>query len=221
MYVNQVQLPSGTGMFVSKEHEVSYRRSILKKLTFCVFAAPTDYYLAKLPAIQEKVVDNIKTSDPKLLIEVFFCIQALFCRVSSKAMANIWPVFLNELIRLFKTDLRNNPDDLNAILAAFKVLVTLNQLGNDDYHWFFFLSRHQWIFLPTTDGNSRTTTISALYHLSSGNIVDINLDKLMRLKNVIKLQDLIPFVQILDHYASGLPLHLIDLDMVMLEGFLE
>jgi hypothetical protein len=92
---------SSTGIFTSRIQEIQVRRFVVKRLNFCIYSAPFDYFFPKLPAIQELLVDTLKTLDPLLHAEVFFTFMLLIIRISKKYLGNFWPILINELVNLF------------------------------------------------------------------------------------------------------------------------
>jgi hypothetical protein len=93
-----------TGIFLSKEQETLEKRIAIKRLAFCIFAAPPDYYFPKLPSIQEKLVEVLKQSPPLLQADAINCITVIVLRISSKYLGNFWPIILHELVVVINVD---------------------------------------------------------------------------------------------------------------------
>jgi hypothetical protein len=93
-----------TGIFLSKEQEILEKRTAIKRLAFCIFAGPPDYYFPKLPSIQEKLVDVLKQSPSSLQTDAINCITIIVLRISSKYLGNFWPIVLHELVAILNVD---------------------------------------------------------------------------------------------------------------------
>jgi hypothetical protein len=91
---------ASSGMFSSRENEYQERALMVRKLSFLIFSAPVDYYLSKLPLIQEKIGEALKLGSDRLSAEVLFCLLMLLIRISPKSYSSIWPVCNYELMRV-------------------------------------------------------------------------------------------------------------------------
>lgn len=68
----RVTAVQSTSLFVSREQEVQIRACVVRRVSFLLFAAPTDYYLKQLPTIQEKLVELLKGPAGLMHVEVSF-----------------------------------------------------------------------------------------------------------------------------------------------------
>ena len=122
----------------------------LRRLSFVLFAAEINHYLTDLPAIQEALVDILRTSvvSPKVHSEVYLCLRILMCRFSAQHLTNFWPVILAELLRVFEGIMDEVPPDrsepLHLALAACKFLDLLLVIQSEDFQV------HQWMFVTDT-----------------------------------------------------------------------
>ncbi|KAG8967964.1 hypothetical protein FRC03_008985 [Tulasnella sp. 419] len=142
-------------IFTNREYETLLRSLNLRRLSFILFAGDKDQFLVQLPAIQERLVDTLRTSSgvPAVVSEIYLCLRVLLCRLSSRNMLSFWPVILTEMIRTFN-NIRSSPppdgsDELAIVLAACKFLDLILVLQPEDFQV------HQWIFV--------TDTVDAIY----------------------------------------------------------
>ncbi|KAI8927393.1 Dopey, N-terminal-domain-containing protein [Entophlyctis helioformis] len=144
----RVSATASTTIFVSRDQEIVTRAQMLRRVAFVLFAAPSDFHLQQLPAIQEKIVECLKSGSGLLQLEAFFCLRIIFCRISAKHLSNFWPIVLSELIRIFLMFIRDassdRTEDLALLLAGCKLLDLLLTLGIEEFQW------HQWLFVTET-----------------------------------------------------------------------
>lgn len=58
----KVSTSSSANIFTNRELEVLSRALALRRLTYTLFCSPKDTFLAQLPAVQEKLVDLLRSS---------------------------------------------------------------------------------------------------------------------------------------------------------------
>lgn len=142
---------ASTGMFSSRDTEFQERALMFRKLSFLIFSAPVDYYLPKLPLIQEKIGEALRLGSILLKTEVLFCLQIILIRVSSKSHSSIGLVCNYELIRVFAQNietLAKTKEELALLLEACRLLFLVLHLNFDEFQWV------KWIFVPESMGNS-------------------------------------------------------------------
>ncbi|TDL26444.1 hypothetical protein BD410DRAFT_521497 [Rickenella mellea] len=136
-------------IFTNRDYETLLRSMNLRRLSYVVFAAEKNHFLAQLPAIQEKLVDTLRNVDASVIeSEVYLCIRVLLCRLSPHNLTSFWPVLLTEMYRIFDEIVTDPPsdgsDDLQSILSACKLLDLLLVLQTEEFQI------HQWIFITDT-----------------------------------------------------------------------
>lgn len=100
--------------------------------------------------IQEKLVEILRNHvvSPRVHSEVYLCLRVLMCRISPQHLAQIWPVILTELLRVFESVMDELPEDgsdeVTLVLAACKFLDLLLVIQSEDFQV------HQWIFVTDT-----------------------------------------------------------------------
>jgi hypothetical protein len=93
----------------------------LRRLSLVMFAAGRNHFIVQLPAIQEKLVDLLRTSNVSsavhsevclrvqaasfvladiVFLQVYLCLRVLLCRFSPQHIVNLWPILLSELVSL-------------------------------------------------------------------------------------------------------------------------
>ncbi|KAJ1722421.1 hypothetical protein LPJ53_003147 [Coemansia erecta] len=161
---------SQAALFANREAEARGRALALRRLSFCLWAAPVNQHVSVLPTIQERLVDVLKSeTHARVQAEVFLCLRVLLCRVSAAHMSSFWPMLLTELMRLCTRQLaagagQQTGDQADLFLAACKFLDLLMVLGTEDF------LVHQWIFITDTVDAlyaSRSTAAALLDQLSS------------------------------------------------------
>jgi hypothetical protein len=88
------------GIFLSKEQETLQKIQSVKRLSFCVYSGPFDSFVFKLPLIQEKLVDLLRSNSVAVQRHCIDCISILFVKVSGKYLSHLWPILLYELVFL-------------------------------------------------------------------------------------------------------------------------
>ncbi|ORX36308.1 Dopey, N-terminal-domain-containing protein [Kockovaella imperatae] len=137
-------------IFANREQETITRSMNLRRLSFVLFAAETNHFLTDLPAMQEALVDVLRTSviSARVHSEVYRCLRVLMCRFSAQHLTNFWPVILAELFRVFEGIMDEIPapesEPLHLILAACKFLDLLLVIQSEDFQL------HQWMFVSDT-----------------------------------------------------------------------
>ncbi|KAJ3062647.1 hypothetical protein HK102_008700, partial [Quaeritorhiza haematococci] len=145
--VSRISAVPTTSLFLTRDQEIALRAQSVRKLTFALYAGAVDQYLPHLPGIQEKLVEILRGPSGAMHIEVYLCLRVLVCRISMVHLANLWPILLTEMIRLFTIFLKSNDSekqDLAVFLAACKLLDLLMVLSVEEFQW------HQWIFITET-----------------------------------------------------------------------
>ncbi|KAJ3223454.1 hypothetical protein HK099_001099 [Clydaea vesicula] len=148
--ISKVTAVSSSSLFVSREAELLSRILNLRRLTFVVLSAPLDHYLQQLPSLQEKLVEIFKSTSSAMHVEAYFCLRVLLFKFSSQHLANLWPLVVTELIRLFVAILKKETkqqvslEELQVFFAACKFLDLLFVLSVEEFQW------HEWIFITDT-----------------------------------------------------------------------
>jgi hypothetical protein len=151
--ISRIALGSPTNIFISREQELANRALILRRLSYIIFSGENDQYLKQLPIIQEKIVELFKESNNYTNIEVYLFLRVLLRRISTKHLANFWPVIFTELFNLFEKyiDVTGNDEkeytneELKLLLSSFKFLELLIVLAPQEFQL------HQWIFIGETN----------------------------------------------------------------------
>ena len=137
-------------IFVNREQETITRSTNIRRLSFVLLAAEQNHYLTDLPAIQETLVDILRTSflSPRVHSDVYLCLRVLMCRIGAQHLNNFWPVILAELLRVFEELMDDFPTDgsesLHLVLASCKFLDLLLVMQSEDFQI------HQWMFVTDT-----------------------------------------------------------------------
>ncbi|GAA5972409.1 hypothetical protein JCM8115_004327 [Rhodotorula mucilaginosa] len=147
--VAKVSTSSSANIFTNRELEVLSRALALRRLTYTLFCSPKDTSLAQLPAVQEKLVDLLRSPVGDLVhAEVYLCLRVLFCRIDNQHLAGLWPVLLTELLRLFDSlfdhTIAEDSDLLQLVCAACKFIDLTLVLQTEDFQI------HEWIFVTDT-----------------------------------------------------------------------
>jgi len=150
--MSRITLGSPTNIFISREQELINRALMLRRLGYIIFAGENDQYLKQLPIIQEKIVELLKESNNLTNIEVYLFLRVLLRRISTKHLANFWPVIFTELFNLFDKyidiSLTENKqytnEELKLLLSSLKFLELLIVLAPQEFQL------HQWIFVSET-----------------------------------------------------------------------
>ncbi|GAA5993677.1 hypothetical protein JCM10908_002290 [Rhodotorula pacifica] len=147
--IAKVSTSSSANIFTNRELEILSRALALRRLTYTIFCSPKDTFLAQLPAIQEKLVDLLRSSVGDLVhVEVYLCLRVLLCRIDNQHLAGLWPVLLTELLRLFDSLFdRTIPDEsdlLQLVSSACKFIDLALVLQAEDFQI------HEWIFVTDT-----------------------------------------------------------------------
>ncbi|KAG9033005.1 hypothetical protein FRB95_000667 [Tulasnella sp. JGI-2019a] len=153
--INRITSAPSANIFANREYEMLLRSLNLRRLSYVLFSGDKNHYLVQLPAIQEKLVDLLRsgTTAPVVLSEVYLCLRVLLCRLSSHNMTGLWPVVITELFRVFEQSMATPPpdgsDELVVLLSACKFLDLVLVLQTEEFQV------HQWMFL--------TDTVDAVY----------------------------------------------------------
>ncbi|KAF8510422.1 Dopey, N-terminal-domain-containing protein [Hysterangium stoloniferum] len=156
--IGKVASGGSSNIFVNKEYETLLRSLNLRRLSYAIFTAEKNHFLAQLPSIQEKLVDILRNPNlPLMESEVYLCLRVLLCRLSPHNLSSFWPVILTELLRIFEQVTMDPPadgsDDLHVILSASKFLDLVLTLQTEEFQI------HQWMFI--------TDTVDAVYRPDS------------------------------------------------------
>lgn len=137
-------------IFTNREQEMAGKCGNLRRLSLILLAAERNHYLGLLPAIQERLVEMLRSGNVSARVhsEVYLCLRVLMCRISPQHLTNFWPVILAELLRIFERTLDEPPEDeseeLLLVLAACKFLDLLLVIQSEDFQI------HQWMFVTDT-----------------------------------------------------------------------
>ncbi|KAI9357017.1 Dopey, N-terminal-domain-containing protein [Zopfochytrium polystomum] len=144
--IGRISAVPTASIFVSREQEVVNRSYTLRRLSFVLWCGTMDQYVPQLPSIQEKLVEVLRGAPGPMHIETYLCLRVMMLRMSNHHLANLWPILLTELVRLFGVYLRDQgtTEDLAVFFSACKVLDLLLLLGTEEFQC------HQWIFISET-----------------------------------------------------------------------
>ncbi|WWC97086.1 hypothetical protein V866_003964 [Kwoniella sp. B9012] len=148
--LGKITSTSSANIFSNREQEMLVKSLNLRRLSFVLLSAENNHYLVQLPAIQEKLVEMLRSSQlsPRVHSEVYLCLRVLMCRISPQHLTNFWPVILTELLRIFELTMDDPPEDesaaLQLVLAACKFLDLLLVIQSEDFQI------HQWMFVTDT-----------------------------------------------------------------------
>ncbi|ORX53715.1 hypothetical protein BCR36DRAFT_348582 [Piromyces finnis] len=167
--ISRITLGSPTNIFISREQDLMNRALMLRRLGYIIFSGENDQYLKQLPIIQEKIVELLKESNNITNIEVYIFLRVLLRRISTKHLANFWPVIFTELFNLYekyidvsmKEDKQYTDEELKLLLSSLKFLELLIVLAPQEFQL------HQWIFISETcETISNDNALSNLTKLS-------------------------------------------------------
>lgn len=141
----------------AREHSGLARSRHLRRLAFVLFAGSQDQYGRSIPMLKERLVDAFKIpATPLLQAQVFLCLRVMFLRFSVSSMLSFMPVVLTELLDALCTmPLSTNPLDLDALLAACKLIDTMLLLSDSS----FLL--HDWLFVTNPAHSAPATAFHA------------------------------------------------------------
>ena len=222
--LSKISITSGPAIFSSKDQGILDCSLMIRRLSFVVFASPFDFYLAKLPAIQEKIAESLKLGSPILQVEILFFIQILLLRISSKNLSNLWLVINYELVKVFSFHIKNSSVDkweLKSLLEATKVLYIACLLKVDEFQ------SYQWIFLEDYShlivDAKRPPLIVALKQSIQDSLMgplalDVNLKTLLTLRNIGSKNALLSFLKTSFSEILEIAGHTMDEDLI-LENF--
>ncbi|OCF74855.1 hypothetical protein I204_03697 [Kwoniella mangroviensis CBS 8886] len=148
--LGKITSASSANIFSNREQEMLVKSLNLRRLSFVLLSAENNHYLVQLPAIQERLVEMLRSSQlsPRVHSEVYLCLRVLMCRISPQHLTNFWPVILTELLRIFELTMDDPPEDgseaLQLVLAACKFLDLLLVIQSEDFQV------HQWMFVTDT-----------------------------------------------------------------------
>ncbi|KAI8901962.1 Dopey, N-terminal-domain-containing protein [Globomyces pollinis-pini] len=220
--LGRISVVSSTALFSDRKFEIQNRVSMIRRLTFCIFSAPQDWYLVKLPTIQEKLTESLKMNACAVQSEIFFCIQVIFLRISSKHLTNFWPIIINELmtfLSLVDNVNETKPEELHVLLAACKLLYVLCSLKLNEFQMY------QWMFVSDTiDRFSKQFSLANNFQKTwdsplSPTIPDPLNMNIMSVSAIQSPCDLIPYLKSIEQSLDQ-PLDL-NLDDLMENSFLE
>ncbi|PWZ01195.1 hypothetical protein BCV70DRAFT_199555 [Testicularia cyperi] len=143
-------------IFANRELEMLSKALNLRRLSFTIFAGELDAFLTQLPAIQERVVDLLRSNVSEVVhAEFYLCMRVLLVRFSGRHLSSFWPVLMTELMRLYdsagtsEAELFDSRDGCQLLLSTLKLLDLLVLLQPEDFQI------HEWLFI--------TDTIDAVY----------------------------------------------------------
>jgi len=97
--IGKITAAPSANIFTNRELEMMSRALNLRRLSFVIYSGEKDHFLPQLPAIQEKVVDILRTNVAELVhAEVYLCMRVLLCRFSGQHLASFWPVMITEMV---------------------------------------------------------------------------------------------------------------------------
>lgn len=77
--IARISSTSVSNLFSSREADILARSTSIRRLSFAIFSAPKDAFLAQLPMIQEKLVDVVRANPPELVqaeVRILWCLGA-------------------------------------------------------------------------------------------------------------------------------------------------
>jgi hypothetical protein len=137
--LSRITAVPSSSIFGSKESEVLLRSYSIKRLSFVMYAAPVDYWLKVLPAIQEKIVEVLKGPGGVMHVEAWLALRVMLMRISHVHLSNLWPIVVTEMMRIFA-----RVGDLDVFYAAGKFLDLVLCLGVEVFRM------HEWVFVVDT-----------------------------------------------------------------------
>lgn len=160
-YLNDLigKMSASLGLFSGKDSEHQERASLFRRLSFIILSAPMDFYLPRLPAIQEKIAESLKVTSPLLHTEIFLTLQVILTKISAKHMASLWLVVSYELYSIFSQNIKSlskTKEESSALLEACKLLYVAVHLHVDDFQL------HQWIFIADSPDQVSTAPVQPL-----------------------------------------------------------
>ena len=142
---------AAANIFANRELEMLSRALNLRRLSFTLFSGEQDAFLTQLPLIQEKLVDLLRSAVSEVLLaEVYLCLRVLLVRFSARNLANLWPVLMTELMRLYDQvanepeSIQQSADGKNLLLSTLKLLDLLVLLQPEDFQI------NEWLFVTDT-----------------------------------------------------------------------
>lgn len=100
-YSGKISTAPSANIFTNRELEMLSRSFSLRRISYVIFSGDHNRYLLHLPAIQEKVVDLLRSHVGEIVhAEVYLCMRVLLCRMGNQHLAGFWPVILTELVRI-------------------------------------------------------------------------------------------------------------------------
>jgi len=133
--LSRITAVPSSSIFGSKESEVLSRSYTVKRLTFIIFSAPVDYYLTSLPLIQEKLVEILKGPSGLMHVETWLCLRVLLVRIGGIHLANLWPIVLTDLVRLFGRWM-GGEGELDVFYASCKFVDEVLCLDVEAFQWY-------------------------------------------------------------------------------------
>ncbi|KAI3646116.1 hypothetical protein MP228_009044 [Amoeboaphelidium protococcarum] len=137
---------SQSGLFASRDNEISNRCSILKRISFALFSREVDYFLVSWPGIQEKLADIFKTPYRQLHSEAYQCLCIVFMKISPKSLVGFWPIVIDELSRLVETVILSQMSELTPEICvelyhALRFMEIVLFMSSDEFQV------HRWLIL--------------------------------------------------------------------------
>ena len=149
-------------IFQSKDADIINKKQYLRRLSFCIYSCPMDYFFILLPLIHERIVELLKSKSVGVQTQVLYVIQFLVFKLSPNHITNLWPIIITELIRIIDNCILLFPIDLeerNLLLSCFRLLYIVQSLKLDEFQC------HRWIFFDETskaDGSGMKPLFSRL-----------------------------------------------------------
>jgi hypothetical protein len=148
--ISKISAVASGSLFVSREQEILMRCYHVRRLSFLLWCGGMDQYVPQLPSVQEKLVEILKGPVGLMHVEAYLCLRVMMLRMSTHHLANLWPILLTEMVRLFGVYLRdasvegsNNSkegvnhegEDWGVFGGSCKLLDMLLVLSTDEFHW--------------------------------------------------------------------------------------
>ncbi|KAI8997999.1 Dopey, N-terminal-domain-containing protein [Gaertneriomyces semiglobifer] len=137
--INRVSTMSSSGLFTSRDQELTNRAYALRRLTLGVFVGAKNQFISVLPSIQEKLVEVFRHGHSVMVAEALFCLRALILRVDEARLNNFWPMVVVECVRILE-----QANDVKKVEAVCRCLDLIAVVGVEGWQW------HQWMFITET-----------------------------------------------------------------------
>ena len=150
---------AGGTLFTSKEIEIANHCSLLKRISFILFAGEKDQFLHDLPQLTQKIVELFKIQSKILWSELLLMLRVVLLRFSNQYLEGLWPIILTHLLQLFleaQSETSLDDEQLGLLFSGCKFLDIMFTLTSDE------VLTYQWIFLSDSDVSESSSGISAI-----------------------------------------------------------